>query len=34
MPGFVETGVAYTFVWPDGSAEAHLVVALANSGWV
>jgi hypothetical protein len=34
MPGFVEAGVTYTFVWPDGSAEAHLVVALANSGWV
>jgi len=34
MPGFVEAGVTYTFVWPDGSTEAHLVVALANSGWV
>ena len=34
MPGFVEAGVTYKFVWPDGSAEAHLVVALANSGWV
>ena len=34
MPGFVEAGVTYTFVWPDGSAEAHLVGALANSGWV
>lgn len=34
MPGFVEAGVTYTFVWPDGSTEAHLVVALANGGWV
>jgi hypothetical protein len=34
MPGFVEAGVTYTFVWPDGSAESHLVVAVANSGWV
>jgi len=34
MPGFVEVGVTYTFVWPDRSAEAHLVVAVANSGWV
>jgi hypothetical protein len=34
MPGFVEAGATYAFVWPDGSAEAHLVVAVANSGWV
>jgi len=34
MPGFVQAGVTYTFVWPDGTSEAHLVVAVANSGWV
>jgi hypothetical protein len=34
MPTFVQAGVTYTFVWPAGATEEHLVVAIANSGWV
>lgn len=34
MPRFVQVGVTYTFVWADGTSEAHLVVAVANRGWV
>ncbi len=33
-PAFVQAGVTYSFVWPDGGTEEHLVVAIANSGWV
>lgn len=34
MPGFVQPGVTYTFVWSDGTRETHLVVAVAGPGWV
>jgi len=33
-PTFVQAGVTYTFAWPAGATEEHLVVAIANSGWV
>ena len=33
-PAFLRTGATYTFTWPGGGSEEHLVAAVGTNGWV